>query len=41
MLDDEYKRLKMDQLFLFNSSRGLSFYWFYYAEVYPLRLADR
>jgi hypothetical protein len=31
----------MDQLCLFNSSRGFSFYWFYYAEVYPLRLADR
>ena len=31
----------MDQLRLFNFGSGFNFYWFYYAEVYPLRLADR
>jgi hypothetical protein len=31
----------MDQLRVFNFSRGFNFFWFYYAEVYPLLLADR
>jgi hypothetical protein len=30
----------MDQLRLFNFSSGFNFYGFYYAQVYPLRLAD-
>ena len=30
----------MDQLRLFNFSSGFNFYRFYYAQVYPLRLAD-
>ena len=41
MLEKNNKRQKMDQLRIFNFSRGFSFYWFYYAQVYPLRLADR
>ena len=31
----------MDQLHIFSFSRGYNFYYFYYAEVYPLLLADR
>jgi hypothetical protein len=34
------KRQNMDQLSLFNTSRGFSFYWFYYTQVYPLQPAD-
>jgi hypothetical protein len=31
----------MDQLRHLNFSRGYYFYWFFYAGVYPLLLADR
>lgn len=31
----------MDQLRILNFSSGYNFYWYYYAEVYPLLLADR
>jgi hypothetical protein len=30
----------MDQPHIFNFSSGYNFYWYFYAEVYPLRLAD-
>jgi hypothetical protein len=30
----------MDQLRIVNFSSGYNFYWYFYAEVYPLRLAD-
>jgi hypothetical protein len=35
------KRQKMDQLRFYQFGSGFNFYWFYFAEVYPLRLADR
>jgi hypothetical protein len=30
----------MDQLRVFNFSSGFYFYWYFYAGVYPLSLAD-
>jgi hypothetical protein len=34
-------RQEMDQHRFYHFGSGFNFYWFYYAQVYPLRLADR
>lgn len=36
----KFERWKMDQLQVFGFRRGYNFYYFYFAEVYPLPLAD-
>jgi hypothetical protein len=32
----KFERAEMDQLHIVNFSRGYNFYWYRYAEIYPL-----
>ena len=40
LINSYFLREEMDQLHISSFSSGLNFYWFFWANVYPLSVAD-